>query len=684
MALEEVETDSLFAKVSGRVLCNAYDVVVPVDLGDYLVLRGRLKAPQPVRNPGGYDQRRFLSLQGIYGLVGIHKNEQIERVDARPGSLLDEWLVLPVRRSIQRTIERNLSGAPAGLLRGMLLGEKYRVPSETRERFRAAGLAHALVISGLHVGLIAVFCFGFFKLCRLPDRWTALMTVAALAFYALITEMQAPVMRAVLMAAVVLVGRCIGRQGEIYNSLGLAAMVILAVWPSSLLGLSFQLSFGATLNIVALHGPLTRLWPLAWQQTPWLGKWLIDPLCVSLAAQVGTGPLLAFHFQHFAPVGPLANLAVVPLLGVAVGLGVLAALVGAWWPLAATAFNGSNFLVLKGLIALVDFCAAVPYGLLTTSKPDLVFVGCAAVLCLLLSHAPTRLGARKAAVFLLLLYLNWAVWSQALKRHDLEVVFFDVGQGDGAFVRCPNGRTLIIDGGEANPYFDYGQRVLLPFLRQRNIGRVDVVVASHPHSDHVGGLVSLLEAVEVGHYLDAGQQYDLGTTRQLAALIRRRGIRYHAVAARDSLAGLGGVGALVLHPGPGFVEAAGEAPHGLNNGSVVLRLDYGRTRLLFTGDVEKEAEPALLGWGERLRADILKVPHHGSRTSSQVGFVDLVQPRLAVISVGSFNKFRHPASEVLRRYLERGVEVLRTDQYGAVILHSDGQAVRLRTMVGPD
>ena len=168
--------------------------------------------------------------------------------------------------------------------------------------------------------------------------------------------------------------------------------------------------------------------------------------------------------------------------------------------------------------------------------------------------------------------LNWAVWSQVLKPYYLEVVFFDVGQGDAAFVRCPNGRTLIIDGGEANPYYDYGQRVLLPFLRQRHINRIDIVIASHPHSDHVGGLVSLLTAIEVGH---AGQYYDSHTMQLLATLIHQHDIQYHAVTAGDSLIGLGGVAALVLHPGPAFDAPTAEAPYGLNNGSIVLRLQYG-------------------------------------------------------------------------------------------------------------
>ena len=189
--------------------------------------------------------------------------------------------------------------------------------------------------------------------------------------------------------------------------------------------------------------------------------------------------------------------------------------------------------------------------------------------------------------------------------------------------------------------------MLLPFLRYYGVGRIDVIVASHPHSDHIGGLVTLLEKVEVGHYLDSGQIYDSWTAKRLQALIRERGICYHRVAAGDSLVGLGGVSGVVLHPIGAFVDSAGVSPHNLNNGSVVLRLDYGAASLLLTGDIEEESDGAMLAWGRRLRAGVLKVAHHGSRTSSRPHFVAAVAPQIAVVSVGSFNKFGHPAAAVM-------------------------------------
>ncbi len=684
--LEEVETDSVRYTVCGQVWVTLRRGRLRADYGDRLELQGRLRRPSPSRNPGAFDYRAFLQRQNIHATLSVRDVAALRVIERLPGSWIGEHLVLPLRRSVRHSVEQNMSGAPAGLLLGLLLGEKRRVPDEVREQFRRAGLAHALVVSGMHVGLVAVFVFAAFRLgCRLPDVWSSAATIVVLVLYALVTELQPPVVRAVVVAVIVLCGRILQREGDIYNSLGLAALFILAIWPASLLGLSFQLSFAATFAIVGLHEPLARLFPARWRREDgYLGRWLITPFCASLAAQLGTGPLIALHFQQWSPIGLLANLAVAPLLAAAMGLGLLTALSGWVWPLLASVFNAANYLVLQGLLWLAEYCAYLPGTVLTVPRPNVLFFAFFAILCFLIAHMHEHIRARKMGIFLVLLWLNYAVWSRALDRRDLQVFFLDVGQGDAAFLRFPSGQTMVIDGGQRSPSFDNGARVLLPFLRYMNVERIDVVVASHPHSDHIGGLVALLETVEVGHYIDGGQIYDSWTSRRLRQLVKEKGIRYHRVAAGDSLVGLGGVGGLVLHPTRKFVDGEGHSPHGLNNGSVVLKLSYGKIDLLFTGDIEGETDAALLAWGGRLQAEVLKVAHHGSRTSSRPAFIEAVDAEWAIVSVGAFNKFRHPAPEVVQHFGKEDAEVLRTDRRGAVLLRSDGTQISVETMMDID
>ena len=591
-------------------------------------------------------------------------------------------MVLTLRRGVRQIITRNLEGAPAELLLGLLLGEKRRIPEEVRIAFRGTGLAHALVVSGLHVGLVASFFFFLFRIARFSDRVSSAATIAVLLLYALLTEAQVPVVRAALMGAVVLLGRILQRQGDIYNTLGLAALSILIIWPESPWSLSFQLSFAATWSIVALHQPLALIFPLAWRREDGrIGRWIVRPLSASLAAQLGTGPLIAHTFQELALVGVVANLIVVPLLALAVGLGVLAVLTGWVFSWVATAFNAANYLVLSALLELVALLAALPFAAVEVPRPGALFFGLAIVLSLLGPLLPQSQQARRAVIFVLLIGANIAVWSHVFRSRDLEIFFLDVGQGDAAVLRFPNGRTMVVDGGERSERFDNGARVLLPFLRYLGVGRVDVVVVSHPHNDHIGGLIALLEEVEVGHFIDGGQVYDSWTARRLKQLVAEQGLRYHRVAAGDSLVGLGDVGGLVLHPNGEFVDPMGESPYGINNGSVAFSLSYGAVRVLFTGDLEEETDSAVLAWGPRLGANLVKVAHHGSRTSSQPTFIELAAPRVAVISLGLDNKFNHPAPEVIARYRAHGVRVLRTDQSGAILVRIDGAGLVVETMI---
>ena len=683
LVAEAFDTEDGQEATQGLVLVTVKRMNFVASYGDRVGLRGRLRRPPVARNPGAFDYRQFLAHKGIHATLTVRKPEQIVSVETLEGAWIKRMLLLPLRCSIRRAFQTHLSGGPLGLLQGILLGDKHSIPEEVASRFRHTGLAHALVISGLHVGLVTVFFFTAFKLCRLPDRTACVATVSVLALYALVTDLQAPVVRASIMAAVVLLGRAMERDGEIYNSLGVAALIILLVWPLALFSLSFQLSFGATLSIVALHRPLMEFFPAGWRrEDSWAGKWIIAPLCVTVAAQVGTGPLIAYHFQQFAVISLVANLCVVPLLALVVSLGILAGLCGSLAPVLALPFNACNYLVITSLIGIVDGFAAIPYASIVTPRPDVWFLGLSVVAVALASHSRQHVVAFKGLVALLLIWLNVATWAHVLGEKPFEIVFMDIGQGDGALLAFPNGKTMLIDAGDRNPHFDYGERVVLPYLRRRGIRRVDVVVASHAHNDHIGGLASVLEQLEVGHYVDAGQLAESSASRRLHEMVVERGVRYHRVASGDSLTGLGGVGALILHPSAVFVDSSGHSPSGLNNGSLVVRFDYQGTRVLFTGDAERETDDSILAWGERLRSDLLKVAHHGSRTSSTSAFVRGVDPRHAVVSVGEFNRFGHPADEVMARYEEHGTAVYRTDRCGAVVVSIAGSGeLAVRTVI---
>ncbi len=650
--------------VSGKALVRFKAGTALPAYRDWMQLQMQLYQPSPPRNPGAFDYRAFLKRKGIDALGTVRKRAQI--IDHREGT--DNWwgqVVLPVRGVIRRAIDQNLSGGPAGLLKGVLLGAKHAVPQEVKTAFAQTGVNHVLAVSGLHVGLIAGSVFFLLKMLGVGRGITAALTICVLVFYALITGLPPSVVRAATMGCIALLGMVGQRDIDGGNILGIAGLGLLIVRPQDLFDVGFQLSFAATGGILVFYRPLRELLP---QKMGWCDTWIAGPLAVSLAAQVTTLPFVVSYFGLVSAMSLIANLIVVPLIGVAVGLGLLTVLAFALWEPMATILNAANWLVLSGAIGCAERMAEPEWAAFDIARPPwFIFCIYLSLLPLLHSHARRVCGAY--CLLIALVVANIGVWKNILVAEStLEVYFLDVGQGDAVFCRYPNGKTLLVDGGIRTQYTDMGERVILPFLKSRGIGHVDVVVGSHPHADHIGGLISVLQQVSVGHYLDAGQHVESFTGRRLQEVIKAKGIGYRAVAAGDSLVGLGG---LVLHPTPAYVSDSGSAPHGLNNGSVVIRIVHRGMAMLLTGDIEHETDDALVRWGPRLRSDILKAAHHGSRTSSTRAFLAGVDPKVATISCGVNNKFGHPAPEVVARYRKMGIQIWRTDHSGAIAMKID-------------
>lgn len=666
--MRQLAVEDAVHAVSGKALIRFRAGTAVPAYRDWMRLQVQLYQPSQPRNPGAFDYRAFLQRRGLDALGTVRKQSQI--LAHREGA--DDWwarVILPVRGVIRGAIEQNLSGGPAGLLKGVLLGAKKAVPEEVKTTFAQTGVNHVLAVSGLHVGLIAGAVFFMLKMLGVSRGMTAGLTIFALVFYALITGLPPSVVRAATMGCVALLGIVGQRDIDGGNILGIAGLGLLIARPQDLFDVGFQLSFVATGGILVLYRPLRDLMPV---ERGWCDMWIAGPLAVSVAAQVTTLPFVVSYFGLVSIVGLIANLIVVPLVGVGVGLGLLTVVGFVVWPPLATVLNAANWLVLSSAIGIADWMARPDWAAFEVARPPWFVFGVYLSLVPLILPQVRRVCSAYCLILALVL-ANIGVWKDILLSGSaLEVYFLDVGQGDAVFCRYPNGRTLLVDGGIRTHYTDMGERVVLPFLKSQGVGHVDVVVGSHPDADHIGGLISVLEEVSVGHYLDSGQCVETFTGKRLLEVVKAKGIAYHAVAAGDSLIGLGG---LVLHPTPDYVSDSGPAPEGANNGSVVIRIVHRGTTLLLTGDIERETDGDMARWGHRLRADVLKAAHHGSRTSSTRAFLDAVNPKVAAISCGVNNRFRHPSPEVIARFREMGIQIWRTDQAGAIAMKLDGERI---------
>ncbi|HEA46952.1 MAG TPA: DNA internalization-related competence protein ComEC/Rec2 [bacterium] len=634
---------------------------------DRVRIKGELISPSGARNPGGFSYQNYLATQKISALVNLVINEQIEKVgEARVNTFFK--ITFYLRKRLIETIDRTLPSLEGSVLKGILLGRREELPPSLCQAFVTTGVAHLLAVSGLHVGLIVIFFhYGLFRLLRLPNKGSALLTLLIIIFYSFMTGCRPPVVRATIMFGLFLLASCLGRKREVYTTLALAALVILLINPLTLFNVGFQLSFAAVLSILYLY---PRLWP----RLKFLTSYPAGLMSVSLAAWIGVAPLVAYYFNYFTPVAILANLFVVPLVTIVVILGFLATIFSFFLPLAQL-FSNANELFLTLLIKTVDFFAYFPGAGIRVVTPSLSSIGVYYLSIVGLINFKRLLLVRKIIPVGALCLIVIFIWGNILTSQDksLKVTFLDVGQGDAAFIQFPDRKSMLIDGGDGR--FD----TLPAYLWDEGIRKIDYLVLTHPHADHVTGLTNVLSFFKVGEVWDSGQEFTSPEYEAFLRIIDDKKISYKIVRAGEKLSIASGVEIDILHPQERFLKGDGSEP---NNNSIVMRLFYKRVSFLFTGDIEKETEELLVKkYGSRLKSTILKVPHQGSRTSSTLKFLEKVSPECAIISASAHNWFGHPHSEILKRYQKLKIKVYQTDEHGAIIVTTDGENYWVKTML---
>lgn len=657
-----------------------YPALVP---GDHLCVEGTLR-PLPVRrNPADFDYGAYLRRQDIHATVSVYDDTAVGFLASDAGPL--EEVVNGVRQHVQRALARFVRGEDArAMLAALILGDRSGIERETRDAFARTGLTHLLSVSGLHVFFVGLILYGLLKplLGRLGLRWRpmqmtrAVLTVGVLVLYLLLTGGMIPVQRAVVMTTVWILATVLQRPSDSLNTLGVAAVAVLMLRPAALFDVGAQLSFAAVGALIVLTPMLERPIPTAWRRRPGTGRVVRDGVA-TVAATLGTAPLVLYHFGQLPLSGLVLNLAAIPLTAAVLLAGLLCVL-AAPVPLAADAFaavaEGSCALLI-GLSHAGD--SGLEWSLVEgyVRDPWLVAGLAFALLAFALARRPrARWRLSVAAVGCGVL----SVWAEVLRgdaRPGLDVVFLDVGQGDAALLALPNGQHVLVDAGLRDPYTDSGARTVVPHLRRFGVRRLDALVLTHPHADHIGGALAVLEAVPVGRLVHAGPASDDAMWAQLLHAADSLGVPQHVVSSGDTLALDPSVRLRVLHP-------SGSPPFWLdpNEGSVVLRVEHGTASFLLTGDAEAGAEGALVArYGGALASTVVKVGHHGSRTSSTEPFVAAASDSstaFAVVSVAARNRYGLPDEEPLARWAAVGAAVLLTAEEGAVWLRSDGEGVQ--------
>jgi competence protein ComEC len=667
---------SLSSLVAVTVTARTKDPPLPgLVYGMQVIVRGSIRLPPAERNPGEFNLRRYYEANGIGFVMRVRGTDHLRVVRRKGGSVLFRELVLPVRGLILSHIDRMIGGEEGEYLKGILVGVRSGISRDTREAFVNAGVAHILAVSGSNVAVIALTLYVLFGALRVPRCVLEAVVAAGLIFYMLLTGSQPPVVRATIMALVFLFARMFEHRVNTLNSLGLAGFIILFMDSRQLFDVGFQLSFGAVFAIILLYPKANRCISSLHLHGP-IGRgmtWVLRLSALSLVASVGTLPLTAYYFEKVSVIGLLANIVVVPAAGASVILGVITVVAETVSKPVAEAYAAVNWLLLHWTLVLTMGAGSSPLAFLWTPGWGVAdtIPYLAGVALLFTIDSP---GVRRKMVILFLATANLHLYVTAgvSREHDdtLVVTVLDVGQGDAIVIRLPGRRTMVIDAGPRIRDYDAGVRIVAPYLRRLGVSRIDLLVLTHTHSDHVGGAGALCRQFEVGSII-CGSPLPPDTSLSAIGIVRR-------TEAGTMLSPSPGTRIYVLSPGcPGFPGHRRRAMGGLNNSSLVLKLQFGSTSFLFTGDMEHSVEESVVEvYGDFLRSSVLKVAHHGASTSTTAVFLDSVRPRYAVISVGTGNAFKHPSRVVVDRIQEHGSAVARTDREGAVIFESDGREVK--------
>lgn len=657
------------SKLNTRLKIQAiFNNGVEVEFGQIVLVKGKLEAFDFPRNPGGFNEKLYMQTKRIdYKMFAeiLSKGKIVNSFDS---------YIYKLHKKIKNMYETILPLKEASVLEAMLLGDKQSLDTSVKEIYRKSGISHILAISGLHISIISALLWLILDTLKLNKRVSSTIILTVLIVYCIFTGNSVSTTRAVIMIGIVLFGNIIYYQSDIYTSIATAAFVLLIYQPLYLYDVGFQLSFGAVISIIVLSPVLERLY--------FIPKPIRLYLISTLAASLGTYPIIAYHFNTISVIGIVVNLLVLPLASILVCFGIISTVVSFIWLELGKFLCGIVYFILVFYENICTIASNIPFSQIVTGQPNLIliFIYYTIILATAYYYYLNKQKRQSLKKYMLYMQIFLLIISAIVifKPKDLEIVYLDVGQGDSIAIHTAKNKNILIDGGgniskqldEANT----GTQIVLPYLRYKGINRLDCVFVSHPDGDHIIGILELLDYIKINQIFIA----DTDTKNDLLKILEMKASKYNIAINKLSKGNIVKVDDSIsfecIYPSKDILIDSDD----YNNNSLVLYMNYNNSKFLFTGDIEKEAEDRITKDYKKLDTDILKVAHHGSKTSSTQNFVDMVQPKVAVISSGKNNYYGHPHKEVLDRY--KNINIYNTADEGAILIKPKNNKLIISTM----
>lgn len=644
--------------------------------GDKIIIKGNFEEASSARNEGGFDYKQYLKSKNVYGIISVDKKD-IKLIKKNNVDVID-LLANKVSNSMKIKIEQNLSNETSKLLSGILIGNKNNLQKEIQEDFRNSSLSHVLAISGMHVSYIILGITFVINKMKFNKKVSKIITIFILLFFIILTGKTASVTRACFMSSYIILASLFHKKAHVLASISISLLIILIINPYLILDIGLQLSYGGTIGIVLIYPILKKLKKKKEDKNSKFKKIIhkikdkiLDIILITISANLVIFPIVLFHYNTISFTFIISNLLISPIIGIIIILGFISVFAS----YIISPISKVMFLILQIflnlLIKIAHFCAELPFSKVYFPTPKIYVIVIYYVFLIFIILARNKIIVIKKInkkiiiIFVIIIIILNLILNFIPKTFTIS--FIDVGQGDSMLISTPKGKKILIDGGGSRDEesFNIGKQTLIPYLLNKGITKLDYILISHFDSDHVGGILSVLEELKVEKVIICEQEEN-ENYRRFKEIVKNKKIKVYVVKKGDNLKIEENILLNILWPKDEKIKE-----NAINNNSIVAKLNYKSFSILLTGDIEKIAENEILKEYENsniLNANILKVAHHGSKSSSINEFLEKVKPQIALIGVGEKNTFGHPNEGVLKRLKNINTKIYRTDKKGEITI----------------